>query len=151
MTMSAFLAKKKGGFILREVWLIVWGVIGGLVGWVTGGFDVGLKILIAAMVIDYLSGCIASAIEGKKGRAKGLSSKIGYKGILRKMLIILVVSAGHLTDLFLGNGGMFRGVAIALFFANEILSLFENAGRIGIPIPEQWKEAVEVLKRKKGE
>lgn len=148
--MNIFPVQKKGwceqNMEKANLFTLFLGTTGGLVGFLTGGFDMGLKVLLAVMVIDYVSGLAASAVEGK------LSSKIGFRGIPKKVLIVCMVSLGHLVDVALDNGsGLFRDAVIFFYFANEVLSVVENAGRIGLPVPDKLIQAVEVLKNKKGE
>jgi len=111
-----------------------------------GGWSALLNILVAFVVIDYVTGFIAAALEGK------LNSEIGWKGIAKKVAIFFVVAVAHQVDMALGGQNhIFRDAAIFFYLANELLSFTENAGRIGIPIPEKLLNAVEVLKDKDGD
>lgn len=101
-----------------------------------------INILLFFIVIDYLSGMIASYFEGK------LSSQRGFRGIAKKVMLLLIVAAGHKIDITLGSGNAFRDAAIFFYLGNELLSIIENSGRIGLPVPEQIKRAVEVIKTK---
>lgn len=109
-----------------------------------GGWSSLLSILLAFVVIDYISGVVAAGKEGK------LSSEVGLWGIARKVAIFAVVAVAHLIDTALGDAHLFRDAAIFFYLANELLSFTENAGRIGIPIPEKLLNAVEVLRQKDG-
>jgi toxin secretion/phage lysis holin len=116
-----------------------------IVGWF-GGWSVLLQILFTLTIIDYLSGLLASGVEGK------LSSKVGFRGIAKKIMIFVMVAVGHLIDLAIGQGSMIQDGIIFFYAGNEILSIIENAGRTGLPVPDQIKSAVDVLKGKsKGE
>lgn len=117
-------------------------VTGAVVGYVFGGLSVLLQILLAFVVIDYISGLLASGVEGK------LSSKVGFKGIAKKIMIFVLVSVGHLTDKAIGDGHMIQDAIIFFYLGNELLSILENAGRTGLPVPDQIKSAVEILKGK---
>jgi toxin secretion/phage lysis holin len=101
-----------------------------------------LQVLLVFVVLDYVSGVIASGIEGK------LSSAIGMKGIAKKVFIFLIVAAAHLADCAIGNGNVIRDAVICFYCANEMLSIIENAGRAGVPIPDMIKQAVDMLKNK---
>ncbi|MNJ25418.1 Holin family protein [compost metagenome] len=107
-----------------------------------GGWSSLLSILLAFVVIDYLTGIGAAFKEGT------LNSTIGYWGIAKKVSIFAIVAVAHLVDTALGDSHLFRDAAVFFYLANELLSLIENAGRIGAPIPPMLTKAVEVLKGK---
>lgn len=117
-------------------------VTGAVVGYLFGGWSVLLQVLLAFVVIDYMSGLLASGVEGK------LSSKVGFKGIAKKIMIFALVSVGHLVDTAIGDGSMIQNAIIFFYLGNELLSILENAGRTGLPVPEQIKNAVQILKGK---
>jgi toxin secretion/phage lysis holin len=116
--------------------------IGGIVGFFFGGWTGPLKILVSLSLVDYTTGLIAGAVE------KNLSSKIGFKGIAKKAMMFMLVGVGNLVDLSIGKGHVFRDAIIFFYIWNEVLSIIENAGRIGLPVPEQLRSAVEILKGK---
>ena len=117
-------------------------VIGGLAG-LFFGESMGLLVALFWMAaIDYGSGLVAGYTE------KTLSSKIGFKGIAKKVMIFVMVALAHQVDSALGTKNMFRDATIVFYMANELLSIFENAGRMGVPVPERLMQAVEVLKGK---
>jgi toxin secretion/phage lysis holin len=116
--------------------------IGAFVGYIFGEWSVLLQILLAFVIIDYVSGLLASGVEGK------LSSKVGFKGIAKKIMIFVLVAVGHLVDKAIGDGSMVQNAIIFFYLGNELLSILENAGRTGLPVPEQVKNAVEILKGK---
>lgn len=99
-----------------------------------------LGVLLTFVVTDYITGVIASGVEGK------LSSSIGIKGIARKVFIFVMVAVAHLVDMSLGDGHIFRDATTFFYLANEVLSILENAGRVGLPVPEILQQAIEVLK-----
>ncbi|MGX2959379.1 phage holin family protein [Peribacillus sp. JNUCC 23] len=101
-----------------------------------------INTLLVFVAIDYLSGLIASAVEGK------LSSKIGFRGIAKKVMIFAIVAVAHLIDRVIGENDLVRDAAIYFYMANELLSIIENAGRTGLIVPEQVKGMVQVLKGK---
>lgn len=106
-----------------------------------GGWSMLLSILLAFVIIDYVSGVVAAAFDGK------LNSEVGLRGIAKKVSIFAIVAVAHLIDVALvGQASLFRDVAIFFYLANEILSIFENVGKIGVPIPEKLRNAVEKLR-----
>lgn len=117
-------------------------ISGGITGYFFGGWSVLLQILLAFVIIDYVSGLLASGVEGK------LSSKIGFKGIAKKLMIFCLVAVGHLVDKALGDGSMVQNAIVFFYLGNELLSIVENAGRTGLPVPQQIINAVDVLKGK---
>lgn len=116
-------------------------VLGAVVGYLWGWSPL-LPILLVFVVLDYVSGMLASAVEGK------LSSQVGFKSIPKKIMIFFLVAIGHLIDGLLGDNHMFRDAVIFFFLSNELLSIIENSGRMGLPIPSILTKAVDILKGK---
>lgn len=112
--------------------------------YLVGGFDVALYCLIVAIILDYISGLI------KAYNTKELSSKVGFKGILKKVGILLIVMLSVVIDRITGNIGAIRTLVIYYFVANEGLSIIENLGEAGLPIPKPLKDALKVLKKQSG-
>lgn len=110
-----------------------------------GGWSSLLSILLAFVVIDYITGVAAAAKEGK------LNSTVGGWGIAKKVSIFVIVAVAHLVDTALGDAHLFRDAAVFFYISNELLSLLENSGRLGAPIPPALQKAVEVLKGKSGD
>ncbi|UYL94164.1 holin [Geobacillus phage vB_GthS_PK5.2] len=128
---------------MEHAYRITMTALGGIIGYLWGGWNTLLGILLAFVIIDYITGFIAAGAEGK------LSSEVGFKGIAKKILIFVLVAVAHLLDEALGgNNDIFRDAVIFFYLANELLSIIENAGRAGLPIPEVLKNAVEILKGK---
>lgn len=115
---------------------------GSIVSYLYGSFDSLLMIFTGLVVIDYVTGLLASGIEGN------LSSKIGFKGIAKKIIIFGLIAVAHFVDQLLGNTQLIRDATIFFYMANELLSIIENAGRLGIPIPAFLKNAVNLLRNK---
>lgn len=115
-----------------------------------GGWDKGLKALIVFMVADYLAGIVLAGVF--KGSTKtddgGLSSKAGYKGIVRKAGMLLVVFIAVQLDNLLNLGQFTRNAIILLYCANESLSILEKLGLMGVWIPDPIKDAISALKKK---
>lgn len=114
--------------------------VGAALSYLFGGWNALLGVLLAFVVADYLTGVAAAAVEGK------LNSAIGFKGIAKKVGVFLVVAVAHLADTVLGDQSLIMDAAIFWYLANELLSITENAGRIGVPIPPAISRAVEVLR-----
>lgn len=115
-------------------------LLGATVGYLFGGWSMLVSILLAFIVIDYVSGVLAAAYLGK------LSSSIGFHGIAKKAMIIVVVAAAHLADTAMGTEHIARDAVIFFYLANELLSILENAGKTGLPVPEQVTKMVDILK-----
>lgn len=105
-----------------------------------GEFDIALQCLLVFITLDYLSGLI------KAYTCKALSSKIGFRGILKKVGILIIVAVGVLVDRITGGSGAVRSLVIYYFVANEGLSIIENLGQAGLPIPKSIKNALKLLK-----
>lgn len=130
---------------MENIIKIVVAIGGAIASFLFGGWSALLSILLTFVVIDYLSGVVAAAVKGQ------LSSSVGFIGIAKKVGIFAIVAVSHLVDTALGDQHVFRDAAIFFYLANEALSIIENIGVIGLPIPEQLKNAVEVLRKKEGE
>ncbi|MFJ7936006.1 holin family protein [Sporosarcina sp. NPDC096371] len=110
-----------------------------------GEWSALLTILFTLIIIDYVTGMTAGVLDG------GLKSKTGWIGIARKVFIFAMVAVAHLIDLLLNESGfessqIVMTMVIVFYAVNEILSITENAGKIGLPVPEQIQGAIEVLK-----
>ena len=114
--------------------------LGTFLSFVFGDWDVALQCLVIAIAIDYISGIIKAFIN------KELSSKIGVKGLLKKVGVLLIVALATLIDKITGESGMVRTLVIYYFVANEGLSVIENLGEAGLPIPDVIKKALKSLK-----
>lgn len=112
---------------------------GGFCGYFLGGWDATLKVLVTMAIIDYLTGVIAAGFNGE------LKSKVGFKGIAKKVVLFLLVAAATQVDVIMGTNSAVREATIFLFIGNELLSLLENAGRMGIALPSALTNAVEIL------
>jgi toxin secretion/phage lysis holin len=130
--------------MLKTIWAYTqsgFAGVGALLGWYLGGLDGLLYALIAFVAVDYITGLLRAVVE------KNLSSRIGAKGIAKKVAIFLVVGIGHLIDTHLlgGTGAPLRTAVIFFYIANEGVSLLENATAIGLPVPEQLKNVLAQL------
>lgn len=115
-------------------------IVGAFLGWFLGGLDDLLYVLLIFMAVDYLTGVLCAISERK------LSSEIGFKGIMRKVLILVLVGIAHALDVYLlKNGSAIRTATIFFYVSNEGISLLENASRLGLPVPEKLKEVLKQL------
>ena len=128
---------------MKEIWgwiQLVFTAIGGWLGWFLGGADGFLYALIAFVVIDYITGIMCAIVDHK------LSSEVGFKGIFKKVLIFIMVGIGNIIDVqVLGQAGVLRTAVIFFYLSNEGVSLLENAGHLGLPIPAKLKAVLEQL------
>lgn len=125
------------------------GVLGGLLSYLVGGFDTPLIALIVCMAADYATGLIVAGVfhQSPKSPNGGLESHAGWKGLARKFVTILIVVVAHLMDLLLGVCYI-RDAAVIGFCANEIISILENAGLMGLPVPQIFRDAIDLLTKK---
>ena len=113
--------------------------LGGFCGYFFGGWDMVIKILVTMAAIDYITGMIAAGYNGQ------LKSKVGFKGIAKKVVLFLLVGVAAQLDTAIGSNSAIREATIFFFMGNELLSILENAGRMGIPLPQPLTSAVEIL------
>ena len=128
---------------MKEFWntiQLIFSAVGGWLGYFLGGCDGLLYALIAFVVIDYVTGVMCAIIN------RELSSAVGFKGIFRKVLIFLLVGIANIIDVqVIGTGAALRTAVIFFYISNEGVSLLENAGHLGLPIPEKIKTVLEQL------
>ena len=114
--------------------------LGGWLGYFLGGMDGLMIALIVLMTLDYVSGVMCAIIDKK------LSSAVGFKGICKKVFILMLVGVAHIIDLHVvGTGSALRGAVICFYMSNEGLSLLENAAHIGLPIPDKLRDILSQL------
>ena len=114
--------------------------IGGWLGFFLGGLDGLLIALIIFMVLDYITGIMCAVLD------KTLSSRVGFRGIFKKALILIMVGIANVVDVHVvGTGSALRGAVICFYLSNEGLSLLENSAYIGLPIPEKLKDILSQL------
>ena len=128
---------------MKEFWntiQLIFFAVGGWLGYFLGGCDGLLYALIAFVVIDYITGVMCAIIN------RELSSAVGFKGIFRKVLLFLLVGIANIIDVqVIGTGAVLRTAVIFFYISNEGVSLLENAGHLGLPIPEKIKTVLEQL------
>ncbi len=127
------------------------GIIGGIIAKAFGGWDAALTTLVIFMVVDYISGLIVAGVfhNSKKTASGTLESRAGWKGLCRKGMSLLFVLIAHRLDLAIGVSYI-RDAVIIGFIANETISIVENAGLMGLPLPAVITKAIDVLTQKAG-
>ena len=116
-------------------------VVGFLFGEVTGLF----WAMIAFMAVDYVTGVLVAVVN------RNLSSEIGFRGLVKKFLILVFVAMGHIVDTYvIGSGSALMSAVMLFFIANEGVSIIENAVGLGMPVPKKLREVLEQLRRESG-
>lgn len=125
------------------------GVIGAFIASLYGGWSSGMTTLVILMIIDYVTGLLTAAVFGnsKKTADGKLESRAGWKGLVRKCVTLLMVLVAVRIDMLIGTNFV-RDASVIGFSANELLSIVENAGLMGVPMPAVIKDAIEVLQKK---
>ena len=109
--------------------------LGGWLGYFLGGMDGLLIALLVLMVLDYVSGIMCAIVD------KNLDSRIGFRGICKKVLTLMLVGVANIVDVHIvGTGNALRSAVICFYMSNEALSLFENAAHLGLPVPDKLKD-----------
>ena len=133
----------------KEIICTLTGTVGSAVAGMFGGWDAAIKTLVIFMTIDYISGLTVAGVfkTSNKTKSGALQSTAGWKGLCKKSMTLLFVLIAHRLDLILKTSYIRDAVVIG-FLANELISIVENAGMMGLPIPGVVKRAIEVLREK---
>lgn len=122
------------------------GAVGAVLGFMYGEVSGLFWALVAFMATDYITGVVVAAIN------KQLSSEVGFRGLAKKLMILVFVSLGHIADMYVLGGTPVAMSAVMLFYiANEGLSIIENAGNLGLPVPKKLKDIMVQLKKESEE
>lgn len=134
---------------MKSIICSVFGVVGSTVSYLLGGWDMAVVTLLIFMVIDYITGIIVAGVfhKSKKTESGSLESRVGWKGLVKKFVTLLFIIIAVRLDMLIGNSYVRDAVCIA-FITNETLSIIENAGLMGIPLPNVITKALEILKSK---
>ena len=116
----------------KQIFQYVVAVAGSLITYLFGGWTALIHILVAFVVIDYVTGVLAAGVNGK------IDSSVGMRGVAKKVFIFVIVACGHLVDGAMGTADIVDA-AIYFYIANELISILENAGEIGLPVPDILK------------
>lgn len=136
-----------------KVWLLgLFGAIGATISSLFGGWDMALTTLVIFMGIDYLTGLIVAGVFKKSGKSENgaLESRAGFKGLCKKGVVLLIVLVAVRLDMALGTA-MLKDAVVIAYVVNETISIIENAGLMGIPIPPIITKAIEILSKKEDE
>ena len=117
---------------------------GVVVGYLWGGWTIMLQALLVLVCVDFVTGWVAAWINGE------LRSMKGYIGVAKKISIFMFITVAHVIDAVLGDMHYLRDAVVFLYLANELLSIIENAGKMGVPMPPILRDAVAVLESKAG-
>ena len=134
---------------MKQTFCAIWGLIGSAIASLFGGWVAGLTTLLIFMAIDYVSGLVVAGVfhTSNKTNSGSLESRAGWKGLCRKCMTLLFVLVAYRLDLVIGTNYI-RDAVIIAFIANETISLVENAGLMGIPLPAVIIKAIDVLQKK---
>ena len=128
---------------MKEIWnwiQLALSAVGGAIGWFFGGLDGLIYALLVFVVADYITGVMCAVVDKK------LSSAVGFKGIFKKVLIFTLVGVANILDVqVIGSGSVLRTAVVFFYISNEGVSLLENAGHLGLPIPAKLKDILEQL------
>lgn len=134
---------------IKAIVLTVIGMVGSTISGFFGGWTSAMTTLIIFMAIDYVTGLVVAGVFKKSGKSEsgGLESRAGWKGLCRKGMVLLILLVACRLDLAIGTTYIKDAVCIA-FVANETISIVENAGLMGVPIPAIIVKAIDILKKK---
>lgn len=131
--------------------IAVFGVVGSAIATAFGGLSVGIQVLLIFITLDYISGLVVAGVFKKSGKTEkgALESRAGWKGLVKKVFTLALVLVAYQMDRLMIGGGTFVSDAVILFFiVNEGLSILENIGIMGVPLPPKLTNALEMLKGK---
>lgn len=136
---------------MKNTVCLIAGTVGSFIASLFGGWSTALTTLLIFILIDYVTGLVVAGIFHKSPKTKNgaLESRAGLKGLIRKCTMLLFVLVGHRLDLAIGASYIRDAVCIA-FILNELISIVENTGLMGIPIPATISRAIDILKEKNG-
>lgn len=134
---------------MKEILCTIIGFIGSVIASFFGGWDINTGTLVLFMILDYVSGLIVAAVfkNSSKTSTGALESRAGWKGLCRKCMTLIFVAVSYRLDLVL-NVDYIRNTVVIAFIANETISLVENAGLMGIPLPTVITKAIDILQKK---
>ena len=136
---------------MKQLICTILGVISSVIASFFGGWDAGLTTLLIFMGLDYVSGLVVAGVfkNSPKTASGALESKAGWKGLCRKGMTLVFVPIAYRLDLVIGTDYIRNAVIIA-FIANETISLVENAGLMGVPLPDTINKAIDILQKRVG-
>lgn len=134
---------------MREMFYTIMVAIGSALSYFIGGADTMFVVLCVFLATDYISGIIVASVfkNSTKTETGKLNSVVSFKGLCKKFFVVILVGVAHLLDVVLDTNFIRGGVVVA-FISNETISIIENAGLMGIPIPATLKKAIDILQDK---
>ena len=137
---------------IKSVLCTMIGCVGSLVASAFGGWDAGMITLVLFMAADYITGLMVAGVfhASEKTESGGLESRAGWKGLCRKGVTLLIVLIAHRIDIVAGTS-MVRDTVVIAYIVNETISITENAGLMGVPVPDKLMAAIDVLQGKDGD
>lgn len=128
--------------IMEKYFNVIVAILATFFTYLFGSWDLALQVLIVFMILDYGTGVLYAYLTDQ------LNSEVGFKGLVKKCMILVVLIIGVMLDRIVGNGTwVFRTLVAYFYIANEGISLLENVGNIGIPIPNKIRNALEQLNK----
>lgn len=137
---------------MREMFYIIMTSIGSALSYFVGGTDTMFIVLCVFLAIDYVSGIVVALVfkNSAKTESGKLNSSVSFKGLCKKFFVVILVGVAHMLDVALGTN-FIRGGVIVAFISNETISIIENAGLMGIPIPNVLRKAIDILHEREEE
>lgn len=134
---------------MKNAMLTAIGITGSIIAQLLGGFDMALQTLIIFMAVDYVTGLIVAGVfkRSQKTDTGALESRAGWKGLCKKGMTLLIVLVATRLDLMIGSN-FIRDAVIIGYVVNESISIFENAGLMGLPVGKVLTNAIDILKKK---
>lgn len=134
---------------MKDMICVGLGAVGGWISWLLGGWDSAVVTLLIFMAIDYISGLAVAGVfhASRKTDSGALESRAGWKGLCKKAMTLLFVLIAHRLDMVIGTTYIRDAVVIA-FVANELISIVENAGLMGVPLPAAIEKSIDLLQKK---
>lgn len=135
---------------MKNIFCTVFGCVGAVIASIFGGWTYAMTVLGICMIVDYATGLVLAGVfhRSAKTRSGGLNSEVGWLGLVKKVITWVVVLVAHCVDTLLGTGSIVRDAAVIAFCLNEIISILENCGGMGVPIPKKLMDAIDLLRQK---
>ena len=131
---------------MEKIFQAIFGGLGAIAGFIWGGLDGMIIALLICIALDYFTGVLVGVAQKK------LSSQVGFRGICKKVAILILVGLAHILDVYvLKTGSILRSAVSAFYIANEGISILENCGNLGLPIPKKLKDVLAQLKNEEKE
>lgn len=127
---------------------LIIGIIGSFISYLFGGWNTMIQTLLLFMVLDYLTGIIVAGVfhKSSKSASGALSSKAGFKGLAKKIVILIIICLTYRIDIMLNLNNTLYSIVVIAYITNESISILENAMAMGIPVPKKLEEAIENMK-----